>query len=361
MRETVVEADMGASAVKTDNLPLDIDGLTPEWLGGAFDQEVIKAEVTDVIWGTATKVFVAVEYAEPSPDGPPQQICVKGGFQDELRAFGVAQSYVVEATFYEQVAPGLDAEIPRTWFTGVDPAVEQGIIIFDDLRADGCTFGDPETPMTADGVANTLELIATWHAASAAGALRTSGLTTGSPAVRATADILFTDAHWQQQAALNGTPAIPAALDDPSVIHNAFRSLWAIDDAGAQWLSHGDTHIGNTYNRSDGAPGFLDWQVACLAPPMYDVAYFVGGALEPDDRRVHEDQLLKHYLAALVAAGGPELDWNTTWLDYRRHAMHGFFWAVTPPVMQTIQRVAAMGRRHIAMIEDFETLDALAT
>ena len=342
------------------DLPLSIEELTPEWLSGALGQAVNGAEITDVIWGTATKAFVAVDYAVPAPDGPPRELCVKGGFQEELRQFGgTGAAYVAEATFYGEVAPDLDAELLRTWFSGVDHEAEQGIVVFDDLRAEGFGFGDPVDPMSADLAAPALELIATWHAASAAGGLRTEHLTSDARVARETAVVLFTDAHWEQQAAIDGAPPIPPALDDPELIHRAFRAMWAADEPADKWLAHGDPHIGNTYVRPDGTRGFLDWQTAALAPPMFDVAYFIGGALEPDDRRANEERLLKHYLAALVSSGGPELDWDEAWLDYRRHAMHGFFWAVTPPAMQTIERVAAMGRRHMTMIEDLETLDAL--
>jgi hypothetical protein len=344
----------------TATLPLHVEDLTAPWLGGVLGVPIEEMEVTDIIWGTATKVFVRIG-ASGSDNDVPEHLCIKGGFQDELRAFGVAQSYVVEATFYNEVAPGLaQLEIPRTFFAGVEPEAEQGVIVFEDLRSRNCVFGDPVSAMTPDQAARTLELMAAWHAASTAGGLDLSGLASGSPAVRATADVLFTDAHFDQQTAIEGMPGIPEDLYDPARIKRAFQALWAVDDAGAQWLSHGDAHIGNTYTVvEDGTAGILDWQVACLAPPMYDVAYFIGGALDIEDRRGREQDLLKHYLGALAAAGGPGLDFDDAWLDYRRHAMHGFFWAVTPPAMQTVERVAAMSRRHVAMVEDLETLAAL--
>ena len=77
-----------------------------------------------------------------------------------------------------------------------------------------------------------------------------------------------------------------------------------MEDAAAPALSHGDPHIGNTYLDA-GRPAFLDWQGVCIAPPMDDVAYFIGGALSVADRRTHERDLLKLYLSAAAAAGGP--------------------------------------------------------
>lgn len=102
-----------------------------------------------------------------------------------------------------------------------------------------------------------------------------------------------------------------------------------------------------------------DWQGVCIAPPMDDVAYFIGGSLSVADRRTHERDLLKLYLDAAAAAGGPPVDADAAWLDYRRHHLHGFLWSLTGPRMQPRERVFAMSERHVAAIEDHETLAAL--
>ena len=48
----------------------------------------------------------------------------------------------------------------------------------------------------------------------------------------------------------------------------------------------------------------LDWQTVRLGPAMSDVAYFIGSALQPEDRRANEEALVREYHAALAAAGG---------------------------------------------------------
>jgi len=148
-------------------------------------------------------------------------------------------------------------------------------------------------------------------------------------------------------------------LGDRSRVERGFRALWIRDESGPVALAHGDAHIGNTYLDARHQPAFLDWQAVCRAPVFYDVAYFVTGSLSVEDRRAHERELIRHYTDALASSGGPCLDLDEAWLDYRRYALHGFLWAVTPPVMQPLERVRAMSDRHTAAIGDLESLEAL--
>jgi hypothetical protein len=153
---------------------------------------------------------------------------------------------------------------------------------------------------------------------------------------------------------------MPAAFRDRERIRRAIFEMWRLDDTeGVPCLAHADAHIGNTYVDAKGHPRFIDWQGACIAPAIDDVSYFVTGALTVEDRRAHEQSLLRYYLDRLVAEGGPKLGFDDAWLDYRRHTVHGFLWVLTPPEMQAPVRVRAMGDRYVAALEDHETLRLL--
>ncbi|KAF9886970.1 hypothetical protein FE257_010711 [Aspergillus nanangensis] len=92
---------------------------------------------------------------------------------------------------------------------------------------------------------------------------------------------------------------------------------------------------------------------------MHDVSYFISGALDPVDRRTHERDLLRAYLSALHNAGGPALTIDDVWDHYRRHLLHGYFWALTPCEMQGRERVRAMGIRHLTAVLDHSSLELL--
>jgi hypothetical protein len=346
----------------TETLPLVPEELTAEWLGSALGRTVSEVAVNQIVWGTATKVLVTADFAEdPGPDGPPAELCIKGGFQESVRAYGMAAAYAIEAKFYDRLANKLALRLPRSWYAGVDEPNEQGIIVLDDLSAAGATFGDPTKPWDADRVAAALEQLAALHAPTygATGEAPVAWLAVGAAAVRGVAPALLSGEHWDSHFKLEGIPALPSSLQDRERAIRAFDRLWALDDAGAHCVVHGDAHAGNTFIDPDDNPGFLDWQTPCLAPGFSDVAYFITGALDAEVRRGSETDLLRHYLAALAAGGGPDVDFDDAWLDYRRHALHGFFWAVTPPVMQPVERVAAMSRRHTTAILDLESFEAL--
>ena len=135
------------NAAATGSLPTDLTGLSPQWLTAALAERspgtvVRDVAVESVIWGTATKVFLEVDYSQRPQDGPPDSLCVKGGFQDELRAI-VGAGYQIEANFYRDIAPALESGLPRCWYAGASPEQNQGLVITDDLRSDGAAFGSP--------------------------------------------------------------------------------------------------------------------------------------------------------------------------------------------------------------------------
>lgn len=340
-------------------LPASPDDLTADWLSETLGIPVTSSTVEEIHWGTATKVRLRVEYAEaPGPDGPPQALCVKGGFDERLAGFDLASAYQLEGSFYRDLAHDLDARVPRSWFAAV--SASQGVVILDDLAAAACIFGEPTEPWAPDRVAAGLEVQAAWHGPLWGTAPdRFDWLDVGSTSVRAACGVLLGEEHWNQTFGAPDAPALPDSATDRGRVRRAFERLWELDDSGDHTLAHGDAHIGNTYIDAEGQPGFLDWQAVCLAPNLYDVAYFIGGALSIADRREHERALLQEYLAALAAAGGPSIGWDEAWRSYVHHTLHGFLWAVTPPVMQSPERIAAMAERHLAAIDDHDVVAEL--
>lgn len=151
---------------------------------------------------------------------------------------------------------------------------------------------------------------------------------------------------------------MPDSLKDPDRILAGFRNLWAGDDASTMALSHGDAHMGNLFTTAGGI-AFLDWQGACRAPWADDVAYLIGGALSPADRRSSERELVQHYLDHLSAAGAPAPTMDEAWLDYLRHHLHGLVWLLVPEAMQPEATCRAMGERYAAACADHDTFHLL--
>jgi hypothetical protein len=349
---TVMNQSTGSTAI----LPRQVEELTADWLSGVFERQGIRARVdsleqTRIIWGTATKVFVTASFSGPDSGGLPTQLCIKGGFDEQSRTFGLASAYELEADFFREIAPTLDVPLPHCLSAEVEPG--QGIIVLEDLTARGVSFPDVVQGLSPDTIARGLEAMAAWQAATwGVRAPRPRWLPVGCRAAREALQVLLQEPVFATLADRAILPPLPSELRNADAVRTAYRALWAEDDAAEQALSHGDAHIGQLYLDPHAGPAFLDWQGACLAPWACDVAYFIGGALSPADRCRHERHLLAHYLEALASRGGPALDVEEAWLSYRQHTLHGFIWAVTPTHLQPEPVVVALAKRYLAAIDD---------
>jgi len=114
-----------------------------------------------------------------------------------------------------------------------------------------------------------------------------------------------------------------------------------------------------------GRTGFLDWGVINVTTPLRDASYFVNMAMQVEDRRTHEEDLLRHYLDARRALGGEPIGWDEAWQAHRLHALYCVVAAcsiVTFPTDAPERRrifADAFLARVEAAIEDLESLDAL--
>lgn len=71
-----------------------------------------------------------------------------------------------------------------------------------------------------------------------------------------------------------------------------------------QTLIHGEPRVDNVLfeDTDDGHRAWLiDWQFADRGSPMFDLAYFLAGSLDPEDRRAVEQELIASHQAAMAA------------------------------------------------------------
>lgn len=349
-------------------LPLSAGEITTAWLSSALSEwtpgvRVDAIEHMSVLPGTATKVLLKVRYAPESAKGEmPSELCVKGGFNENLRPF-LGDVYALEASFYAEVARNIKAAVPRCWYAASDPANKQGVVVMDDLNAQDAEFGDPVVPWSVDLVAAGLEAQAAWHGPTwGATTKRFPSLPVGAYIRHVVPVYIVSENSWARMFGDEVHAArYPQELHDRRRVVYALQEMWRLeDDLEIPCVNHCDAHIGNTYLDAERRPHFIDWQVPSLLPGLDDVTYFIGGALTVADRRAHEHDLLKHYLQALAAHGGARLDFDFAWQSYRRHCMHGFLWTMSPPELQTAERLAVMTERYVAAILDHDALNLLA-
>ena len=348
-------------------LPRNIEELTPQWLTKALATacpgiKVASATTEKVIWGTATKVMIDLHYeGDCTSFGIPNKLCIKGEFDERVRQAMAAMTMTgtqVEAVFFNDLGPKLGVPLPRHWYGGSEPGM--GILILDNLAAQGAKFGTPTEPWTPDLVGKALEILATLHGSTWGKRFpEMAWLQVGSTAVRQASEVLLSDQHWRSHFVNPEVFQLPPQLADRERSMEGLRAMWRYDDANAHCVIHGDAHLGNTCIDASGQPFFIDWAGPCYSHWAFDFSNFVVGALTVADRRATELDLLNRYLDQLAIHGGPTLDRTEAWDDYRRHTMHGKLWAMLPSAMQSIENVQAMGERYTTALIEHDTLRLL--
>jgi hypothetical protein len=113
-------------------LPLEVEEITPEWFASVLDLPVTSADIVKAIHGTASKILFELKYSDQAPSDAPSRVCVKGGFNAQLRLLGLVTAYRREAEFYYHLAPSLDLRLPKCWYAGTTK--DQGLIVVSNIH-----------------------------------------------------------------------------------------------------------------------------------------------------------------------------------------------------------------------------------
>ena len=140
---------------------------------------------------------------------------------------------------------------------------------------------------------------------------------------------------------------------------------WA-DGPGDWCVIHGDYRLDNLLlGRTPAAAPVtvVDWQTAAVGIGPADVAYFTGGGLIADERRVAERGLVERYAAGLRAAG-VDVDDDTVWDGYVLGTASGYLMAViASQIVEQTERgdemFAAMAERPSEQMRELGLLDRL--
>lgn len=322
-----------------DPAPISLDIVTSsEWLTTVLRQrwpgvQVNGVETVELLVTQATKVRLALDLTGGDADTP-RAICIKG----ILTPTGApASASLVETRFYRDLAAHLPIRTPPCIHAGFNADSSNGVIVMHDVKVAGATFLSALSPVTAEEARDSIEQLATLHAAAW---VNRAGLDfawvprfldqIGAKPIMPTAML---------QDLLDGPRGapLPAAIRDAGRLERAIGALAAQGHQQPAFLVHGDAHAGNIYRDADGI-GIVDWQVFQQGEWALDVAYHIGAVLSVEDRRLHERALLDLYRDRLAALGGPRIGAEEGWTRYRLALIYGYYmWAITrkvdPPVI----------------------------
>lgn len=340
-------------------VPATASDLSTEWLSEVLGAEVVGVEILDHAFATNQRVRIALTYA--APGAGPASLFVKLAPLDPAhrKMIGATGMGVREAQFYADIAPTAGLRVPRSYGAATD---DDGnfVLVLEDLAATGCKFSDGAWGVTADAAAVALEDLAQFHGRFADPAVRAASapwLATPRPRMDAATAQLMRSVLDEHRDVL--TPAY-IAVGEMYVEHHA-----RIDDVwhqGPQTYVHGDAHIGNVF-LDDGRVGFHDWGLSRESTPLRDFSYFLTMTVDPEERRRAERDLLRLYLDALGASGGPEIGFDDAWFVHRVQASYtvvATFLAFMPSYLAGDGQAlgVALRTRSELALEDLDVVEA---
>lgn len=357
-------------------MPRSPQEITAEWLTAVLCEGTAGARVGSVMAvdrsvGTTTRAALELGYNESGrTSGLPTRLFVKCTATVAQRLMlGLGGLIEGEPGFYNEIRPSLEIEAPIGYFGGVDLRSWRSAVVIEDVTATrGASFWQPSTAIAREQIEDVLANVAMWH-----GALWDSPqlanwrwLKTPADQMRVI-DALIGMADRVPVGVERASSVIPVTLRQRQAdLYEAMRRSMQLASERPHTYLHGDLHIANAYLTQAGKMGIADWQVGLKGSWAQDYAYMVATALEVEDRRAWEADLLDFYLERLAAAGGAPIPRAQAGLAYRRAILYPYFaWVYTigrsrlQPRFQLGEVSLTMIRRISAAIEDLDSFAAV--
>lgn len=312
-------------------MPTGVGDLTVEWLRGALGWHDLEAVVVAPI-GTgqvADSVRLHLE-RPPGSTGPATVVAKVTAASDTSRQAAMAtRTYEVEVGFYTDLAADLLVRTPHCFWAGYVEATAAYAVVLEDVAP--AQAGDQLAGCSVDQAAAALDELALLH-----------GPRWDDPDLARLPWLdRHVDGHANNLTALVGM-TLPGFLErytarlSPDVVDLVERfvptlAAYVAGQRGPRTVVHGDFRNDNLLFGGERVC-VVDWQTVALGPALSDVSYFLGGSLLPEQRRAHEDALVRDYHARLVALG-VSLSWDECWRGYRGHAFAGLIMAIVASML----------------------------
>jgi hypothetical protein len=341
------------------------------WLSEALEEVGIArgASVSDVVFegfvGTgqmSRNARLRITWDGPA-DGRPTSVVGKFPSDDEAARAGAAAGglYFHECAFYRELLPTVDVRTPTCFLARYD---EDGsfVLLLEDMA--GSEQGNQLTGCSLDEMALGIEQAVALHAPRW-GDPALAGLDALAPTDEGRAEMLDT---FYNSTVGPGLERLGHRLDDDVIdLVRRFAPLvgqWSWGLGTPHTIVHSDFRPDNfLFGRTPDAPplAIVDWQTTSKSVGLADVAYLIGGALDPGLRATNERDLVEEYRRQLNARGIP-LSADDCWRDYRWGALWGLIIAVAATMMaEQTERGDAMLTHMIALHGRHSLdLDALA-
>ncbi|OBJ49336.1 phosphotransferase [Mycobacterium sp. 1423905.2] len=339
--------------------------LTVEWLTATLGAGTVSGFTTERIGtGQMSECYrVALTYSDGSG---PESVVLKVAASDPMsRQTGLTLGlYEREVRFYHDIAPRLGGAIAPCYHAAVDLTTG----VFDLLLGDAApaVVGDEIAGATGEQAHLAVVELARLHGPLLADAAAAAAewLNRDSPLSQAIVTTLyagFIDRYGNRIA-----PRHRTVCDQLIAAFDGYLAQEAAPDR-VRGLVHGDYRLDNLLfgtPEADRSLTVVDWQTVSWGPACTDLAYFLGCALPPQDRRTHYDELLQAYHAALGSPAPITLD------DVRESVRRQSFFGVMMAIVSSMlvertergdQMFMTMLERHCDHVLDTDALATLPT
>ncbi|MEO0794718.1 MAG: phosphotransferase [Verrucomicrobiota bacterium] len=355
----------------SSSVPHRVEDITNEWLtailrdSGAVQSSQVVSNTTKIlgqdIGFLSVVAKVSLEY-DQAEEGAPASIVIKfETLHPERRGIAIEQqAFEREIRFYREVAPEVEARLPKMYYTCCEPP--HFLLVMEDLSY--CTPGDQVVGMPMELVATSVRQMAQVHAAFWDND-RLNALDWMPETNNIEANF---DENWDSFEEHFGkfTTEEGLALGRSMKPHVE----WIFNEIAhrPKTITHNDLREDNLLFGEPGSPDeviILDWQLATRSMGVFDVSRLMAGSALPDQRRGHEIEILRVWHNTLVENGVEDYYWEEALYDLRLALLQGltypihFHRAFIGETGRSAELSEAIVRRHFASAIDLQADVAL--
>jgi len=326
--------------------PTQPEQLTADWFTIALrdagvlapDRSVTSFDVSSVGEGiglVGMVVRAALVYDGPPGTGGPDSVVIKFSHPSkDNRAIGVGlRMYEREVRFFNEIAPGVDVPMPACYFAAIVSETGENIIVLEDMHR--YRAGDQLAGATVEEAKMAIDAFVPLHAKFWGVSDADPGPLQGLMRIDTTFIEPFmpaVDMTWErslEQFSYCMTDDVRAAV--PQYVA-AMREIHREMGRRTMTAVHGDVKVDNLMF-GDGDPGLhpvilLDWQAIMISNPMHDAAYVLCQSLNVEDRRAHEDELIRYYYDLLTQSGVTNYSLEQCYEDHDIAALYFLAYAI---------------------------------
>lgn len=366
---TIGEDHMTEAAVSpaAGAIPQLITDLTPEWLTAAIGQRIDDVEIESIGEGIGLVGQLARLHLR-GDDGVPTTVIAK---MHSLHAEnqGIAMHYglyTTEAGFYTDCAHQLGVRVPRSYHAAASPDGSMCVLLLEDMA--GAVALDQIAGCPIDRAEQVVDDLATLHSR-----WWENPELDEMPWLRPVNNDAYKSITGHYGMGLDvvraeyGDVLPPAALECAAHYGEIVADLydWTFHHR-PMTLAHTDLRLDNLFfDHPDGSDlVMIDWQLTVRSLGAFDLSYFLCESLTTDDRREHEERLVRRYHAGLLAGGVTGYTFDDLWFDYRVSMATQFSITVVSALMDLGNErgrdlADTMIRRQFTAVADHDVLPLL--